>query len=104
MRELITLPQKPLLLLRRVPAAGLLWIESVVRVPIEARWCSNIGASLEAEWKSQSPKSLWLVLSCAAVGQDRNMNQKQGVVVVSIVVSDVDCRGYAYARRVAQLA
>ena len=43
-------------------------------------------------------------LSCAAVGQDRNMNQKQGVVVVSIVVSDVDCRGYAYARRVAQLA
>jgi hypothetical protein len=31
------------------------------------------------------------------------MNQKQGVVVVSIV-SDVGCRGYAYARRVAQLA
>jgi hypothetical protein len=47
LRELITLPQKPVLLLRRAPAAGLLWVESVVRVPMEARWGSNIGASLE---------------------------------------------------------
>ena len=62
----------------------------------------QLGSGVE---ESISQESLaCLVLSCAAVGQDRNMNQKQGIVVVSIVVSDVDCRGYAYARRVAQLA
>lgn len=65
---------------------SLLWVESVFMVLTEAHWCSVIGANLQAGVE-ESNFQRGSGSSCAAVGHGRNMNQKQGIVVVSGAVA-----------------